>query len=924
MKKILFLFLAAVVPAMAATVVYQNNFESYNTGEVRKPAQDAVPYMEYNANTNTIHCDIEAASGVDDSKGLHCFILKSDGLTSTTGSAQFNTGIDPTVFSSPCEVVYSIDWKASSNLASIDLTNGTNLFFRLFANGGCARRICVTNKVQYATDKKEIELTGEESDPSRVSCSSDWGTYSIHILFPEARINLIERKLPNGTVYSFPQGEVYGIPGVLPTHFGAGIRGRSYSLNDRNCFADNIEVTYESLSTPKLGVSGVTKVAMNANAPILTVSNDGTGTFTATVDVLEGSGFFSFEEDTAESGSFSFDVSDPVILHTKVDREVLGCAYGRAKVRVSGAGDEKILNYTIQSGSDEEGYMLYASDFETTELGDITAVDPDWVPSGTVNGCKVVVDGEAGNCLQIVNARALHLNCNMPTGLADKFDVKVSMNVKIPEYENVSRITFGTDLGHRQGEYSLRPNAETQEVSFTLDNVPSASITNKVSMNEWFHLSYTFNTLVENRVLRAVTFGESSYEFNAGIDLGSATGIDKDFFTQFRDYTWTSDTLYYLDDISIELVPRGQGKPPIMSVVPADDPVPFTAESTEIKLYNLGSGSYDYTLEILEGASYLTLNTTTGTVATSASITANIKRSAMGFGFFTPKIKISSTTEGVDDYILTLHIPSGSPDDGYLIYSSDFDSLELTEEVDGTVVNELSTQDSCWLPTDPNNRIDVVKDPENEDNQCAKIINCRYNSKGYHLNLQIPAEYAEDYDVVYSMKIRIPKSYVDGSEGTALFCVSQEDINRQCEIYLYLNEEDSALPVWTALHDAEDQEWWEKVQPDSYVVESEKWFDFNLRFNCKLVDFDHKLIRSYVFGDNDYQFDEVSGQLTYPGGIRTEVLNNEALSKLKFWSYKYNADILIDDLQVSLIPVGVPEPAFFGLALLTLLFLRRK
>lgn len=918
--KIFFAALAALFSCLAFAdfvTVYENDFETYQLGEVRKPAQDGAPYVEYDAPTNLIYCNVESDTGVGDSKCVHFSVLEADGKA-VTGGAQFNTGIDPALFSESCEVVYEIAWRPRTNLSSVELTDGTNLFFRLFANGGTARRVCCTNIVQA----KQIELS--DGDGAVGLSNNSFGTYKVHVLFPDGRITLIERDAGENH-YDYVQPEIYGFPSAKPTHIGGGIRERSYRPGDRDGYIDNIKVSYEVISNPKMSVYGQNKVLINDKDPVLTVSNIGTGSFVASVEVLEGSGYFSFAEDTEKIGSFNVEVKKAAELHTVIDRETLGVAFGRAKVKITGAGSEEIVTYYIQSGSPEEGYMLYASDFEDVVLGPVIEVDPNWVASGTIAGCEVVQDPEAGQCLKVETAKALHLNCNMPEGISDKYDVRVSMKACMPNYSTLSQVAFGTDLSHRQGEYSLRPKAEGI-VSFTCDNcVNTGAVTNQASTDEWFDFSYTYNSQVENRICRGATFDGCEYELNMPIDLGGASGSDKDFFNQFRVYAFTSDTLFYLDDIEIALVPRAQGKPPVMSVRSDYDPVPFNANTIPIKIFNVGGGSFDYEVKIVEGLSNVRLSKSKGTVDSEDTMSVIVRRSQLGFGFYTSTLRFSSTTEGVEPFDLKLHIQAGNNDEGYMLYESDFNSLALTEDTATGLVNELSDQDSCWLITNAKNRIDVIEDPYEVGNKCLRLVDLNHSSSGYHLALNIASNYVDDFDVVYAMRLNIPESYVDDEElGTALFCVSQENASRKCEAKLYLNEADSSLPVYTHLEDLYDQDWWTREVETAETVNHGEWFNFYMRFNCKFVDYDHKTLLAYNFGNNEYRFEGEEGYLTYPNGIMESALAKEDLTKLKLYSYKRSADILVDDLKVFLAPKAVPEPSFLLFALLLAAFARRR
>lgn len=899
------------------TVIYENDFEDYNLGEVRKPTQDAAAFLEGSATTNLVHCNVESGEGVDGSLGVHVFLLKDEGK-SVNGGAQFNSGLDPAIFSQTSEVVYEMAWRGG-NMASFDLTDGTNLFFSLYANGGNVTRVCVTNVV----NPKFISLPNDAGDPGVVSFSGSYGVYKIHVLFPDGRITMIERDY-NGNHFEFPQVGAYGMPGVKPTHMGGGVRANRYGVNDRNSYFDNVRVSYDVINNPVLNVSGVTKVLLNDKDPVLNVNNIGTGSFTANVEVLEGSGYFSFAEDTEHAGSFSIDVTKTVALHTVIDREALGVAFGRAKVKVTGAGDEQILTYYIQSGNPDDGYMLYQSDFEDVILGPVTEVDPNWVASGTIDGCEVVQDPEAGQCLKIRTAKALHLNCNMPTGMAEQYDVKVSMKVCMPNYSVLSRVVLGTDLSHRQGEYSLRPDA-SGIVSFTCDNcVDSSCVENQASLDEWIEVEYTYSSYVANRILRSVKFGDEYYDLNIPIDLGDASGIDKDFFNQFRIYVYNSDTLVYFDDFAISLVPKAQGKPPVMRVEAGFDPVPYDVNTIPVKIFNDGGGYFNYDVKLVDGLSNVRLSKSSGTVESEDSMELIVRRTQLGFGFYTSTLRFTSTTEGVESFDLKVHIQSGNPDDGYVIYESDFNDLELTTEEEGELKNELSEQDSCWLITNAKNRIDVVTDPDDPENKCLRLVDLNHSSSGYHLALNISSNLVDNYDVVYAMKLRIPDSYVSSEDlGTALFCISQENSSRKCEAKLYLNTEDVSLPVYTHLEDLEDQDWWGREVESAEKVQNNEWFDFYMRFNCKFVDYDHKTLHAYTFGENEYSFDDESGRLTYPNGIMESALAKEDLTKLKLYSYKRSADILVDDLKVLLVPQTVPEPAFLGLLLLAAFLVRK-
>ena len=112
----------------------------------------------------------------------------------------------------------------------------------------------------------------------------------------------------------------------------------------------------------------------------------------------------------------------------------------------------------------------------------------------------------------------------------------------------------------------------------------------------------------------------------------------------------------------------------------------------------------------------------------------------------------------------------------------------------------------------------------------------------------------------------------------------------------------------------------------SAPVPNNEWFTYYTRFSTKLVDYQYKRFYAFTFGDNEYHLEGSDQIIDYPNGISEKALSNEAMPTIKFWSYRDNANILMKDITVALIPHNaIPEPAAIGLfALLALAFTRKQ
>ena len=180
------------------------------------------------------------------------------------------------------------------------------------------------------------------------------------------------------------------------------------------------------------------------------------------------------------------------------------------------------------------------------------------------------------------------------------------------------------------------------------------------------------------------------------------------------------------------------------------------------------------------------------------------------------------------------------------------------------------------------------------------------------------------------MKMLIPDTYVNLPEDEyehpyAAFFVSQDNEHRQNELYFYLDEEGGTLNVFPELPDIRNTNWWSENVESAAPVPSNEWFAYYTRFSTKLIDYQYKRFFAFTFGDNEYHLEGDDQIIDYPNGIGEKTLQNEEMPTIKFWSYRDNANILLKDITVALVPHdAIPEPAILGLlALVGLLFKRR-
>lgn len=681
---------------------------------------------------------------------------------------------------------------------------------------------------------------------------------------------------------------------------------------------------------PQLDVGKGGQVLLSEQTSTLTVLNAGTGNLSFSAEVTQGGGWLTIREADEETGILedTIEGSGSKKYTMDISREDLGNTYGFGQVTVTGAGSEKVVNFFVQS-SDETGATFYYSDFDNMALGNIKEEDPAWI--GGAEARVVVEPTTGGSCLEVIgDNQNLHIICKAPEGSSAKNNYVCRMKLMLPPGATGPYFITGNDLGHYIGEYgvSVNDSGRIKVGCSNCDNNPLEGVT--VPVGEWFDFGYTYNADPLNCRLLSMTFGETTVECSEPI---TGSRGDYDYFNEFRFYIYGNGDHQpiYVDDIQIGMEPKDTSKPGVMELRMAANPIPYNEDGTKLTILNAGGRAFEYTAEVTQGASWLTLSSLSGEVDSSTTIDVNVNRGKLGYGFHRAKVKFTTSEGQVEE--LTVGVQAGSEEEGYVLYSSDFNSLEYSEVTETEVINELSEQDSCFDRVTMHNCAAVVQDPLNKSVKCAQFINANDWSKycGYILNVNAPAEAAEEYDVVVGMKMLIPDTYVDLPEEEyehpyAAFFVSQDNSHRQNELYFYLDQEGGSMNVFPDLPDIQNTNWWKENIESSVPVPNNEWFTYYTRFNCQLVDFMYKRFYAFTFGENEYHLEGSDQIVDYPRGIDESVLNNEAMPTIKFWSYRDNANIFVKDINVALVPHdAIPEPAVIGLlALLALAFARKR
>ncbi|MBO7448478.1 BACON domain-containing protein, partial [bacterium] len=873
-------------------VFYYESFETLQLGDIyaQDPAWSSIytsAQPEHMATAKVV------SGGKDSSKALNINLPQENGGTHTV-----IRGVKGTYARYNLKMSFDIKFgdKQYVNFGNNDNAGG-EFSFSVNHNGFLQLRSVDANYTFPYTVEYENRFTH-----ASITMNTTPGNYRLlGMTFNDYEVNDLDLPLPSRDDGDFPRFRLF------------------YWYSEGGVIIDNLKIEAVPIaSASDLDVTRGRIAYIGTNTVTMTVYNNGTSDMPFETVVEEGADWLSIEgadEDEVYSdtihGTASYD------LKLNIDRSALGLQFGRGKLRTTNGVDTKYTIVTVATMTGG-GAVFYENDFENNELGIITDVEPGWL-----NPTAEVVDYDSNRCLVNKGLKDT-LRLNVPEGLSSRYNFRFSARLKLPVVGgNYSPFQIGTDKTNQMGAYYFQSDGSVIMLSSENMALPFGE-DYSVPVGEWFPFSFTYNADPLNRRLLSITFGDVTYD---DLDIPITSAAPKDYFNDLLISTVTYLDYYYIDDIVYEAVSKGD-EPPVMSVVAAESPVSYSADTVAIVVNNKGAGNFNFRSEVVEGGEYLKA-ATNGTVWSSFRFVAKIDRSKLDLGFYRPVIRFTSDIEGAEPIELTLAIQSGSPEKGYVMYASDFNRLNKTTESGSVVKGELSEQDQCWVKYTDHNRCDIVDDPAGSEKKVMKIVNANDWSAdcGYGLNLNIPAETCLDFDVVCSADVYIPSTFVDRpgeQHPDAYFLLSQDDAHRMNDVTFYLDETRAGKPVSIKLNDIENTSWWEEHAAASVPVENGTWFAFSERFNCELIDYEYKTLVSVVFGENEYEMEGADSRINYPDGIDDEVLNNEYLKAFKLFCGCDDAGICLDNFQIRLVPKGVPEPALLGLALLLALAFARK
>lgn len=535
-----------------------------------------------------------------------------------------------------------------------------------------------------------------------------------------------------------------------------------------------------------------------------------------------------------------------------------GKGYYKAKLTVNGGSyGTKIVNVIWQNE------VFYFEDFESLQLGDIYAQDPDWSSIYASNQAehmataKVVSGGKDSSKALNINLPqengGTHTVIKGVKGTFARYNLKMSFDIKFGDYQYMF---FGNNDG-AGGEFSFS-NSDTGLLK--LRSI-AANYTFPYTVefeNRFTHASVTINTTPGNYRLLGMTFND--YEVN-DLDIPLTSREDGDF-PRFRVFYWGREGGVIIDNLTIEAVPIADASD---LDVTRSRIAYIGTNSVQMTVYNNGTGDMPFETMVEEGADWLSIegagedevysDTIHGTA--SYDLKLNIDRSALGLQFGRGKLK---TTNGQDTKYTVVTVATMTSS-GAIFYENDFENNEL---------GIITDVEPGWL----NPTVSIVDD---DGNRC--IVNQGLNND---LRLNVPAGLSSRYNFRFSARFKLPA--VGGNYSP--FAVRTDSQNQMGEYYfqsdgsvIMLSSENMALPFG-----------------EDYSVPVGEWFPFSFTYNADPL---NRRLLSITFGDVTY--DDLDIPITC--GAPSDYFKD-----LRISTVTYADDYFVDDVCYEAISKGGDPP----------------
>ena len=647
MKRILIvLLLLAVVPVWAATL-YEENFESYETGTQMVDQEGWDFFNNYDGNTTVVD-------------NAPSFTSKALELSqSESGSAEYVMVLTPAVNIAPevpgrelTTVSASVICSSATDLFAIYDGNGTRFFYlHMDATSG------VMASTPGGITFDNVNMDGQTPN-------------DISFVYDSLANKIVAISCNGSNVVCDITGEGFS---AQPCRLRLSVQLNTVMEGCKGSFYDNLKIeTSPRSENPSLYCADDALIPLDSASAEFTLYNggpDGTINYTVSTDA-------SWLEVEPSSGSFESSTT----LNLKASDSVPDGFYRGSMTVDAGTAGSKTVSVMCSKGN-----VIFEEKYDDMEDGDIVGQRGWTVDVGTV----VITNayGCDGKCMFAYRAGGNNaVSMYLPQPWYENLIVKVSFDMYWPSDSDCTGVvTLQKDSGtNEKFEDAVLPDYDNN--CYVLDNIQKSTGSKKVKnfpsapMDKWVTTEYTID-LQANKLL---SFGWDGTVTN--FTNWKLKNEDCNFFNSWGNAAWgpsEEGCKIAVDNLKIERIEREQG--PEMIVTP--NVTIGHGESGEFTLRNGGKGSYEYTAEVIDLPDNLTLSATSGTVeADAVNITATVNREGLEENYYRTRVRFDAGEAGCATSVVSFAV-------GNVYYFADFEEPFF-------VCDDFGGQDG-WLDDGP-------------------------------------------------------------------------------------------------------------------------------------------------------------------------------------------------------------------------------
>ena len=361
---------------------------------------------------------------------------------------------------------------------------------------------------------------------------------------------------------------------------------------------------------------------------------------------------------TPDSGTFSS--TQDLTLSVK---EGTPNGFYRCNMTVNGgAAGTKVVSVMCSNGD-----VIFEEKFDDMENGNIVGQRGWSVDVGSVVITNAYECG--GKCMFCYAAGGNNaVSTYLPEPWYENLIVKVSFDMYWPSDSKASGVVTLQKDSSKNEKFENGVSPDYENGVFNLDNIQDSSGRGKAvrdfpgaPMDTWVTVEYTMD-LQLNRLL---SFGWAGTVTN--FSNFALKNPNCNFFNSWGNAVWDNSGQTYecnlaIDNLKVERVKR-ENDPELI----APDYINGGTENFfTIELKNGGSGSFDYTAEILDLDDALKINRPTGTVSDIGSITVTPDRSALDENYYHARVRIDAGEAGCCTTVVSFVV-------GNVYYFADFE-----------------------------------------------------------------------------------------------------------------------------------------------------------------------------------------------------------------------------------------------------------